>query len=808
MTSTSPSQFNIAEVNDAASDIHDINQSTVMIFANGYRKQEFAPLNGNQSTSPSKLIITGVSVPQIQCVDKPNVLPVTNNIGALALLESNDTVDNNIIGMQPVEGTELAQVQNSQQTIVITATDDPTLVACTEALTVVSSSANNPVNNEVIIMCNEPMNKRRKKAQPNLWKRNVVAYKKNSGLSYVTRTGKSVSGRTMKKGCTEKCRINCQKKFDETLRNDIFNQYWNKGDINLQRNFLAIHIRREFARHTQVKSKRLFNVEYVLPNSDGTFERVCKQFFLDTLCISSQMVKTVLSKRVSIETNNLNVNKKCHSRKLPESLRIGVREHIKRFPTIESHYCRKDSNKLYLPQGLSLSQMYKLYQEDCLQKQEPVAKQWLYNDIFNLEFNLGFFQPKKDQCDFCVKYDKSNSVEKEQLKEEFDRHLLRKSSSRDVKDNIKTEAQQNPEISAACFDLQQVLTTPHSMSSQLFYRRKLATYNLTVYDMALKEGFCYMWHEGVGKRGATNIASCIYRFINEKSCLGTKEFKFFSDNCGGQNKNKTIVAMYLHASRTFNVKITHYFLERGHTQNEGDSVHATIERASRNINIYSPQQWYTVVRTAKRQGKPYAVIEMEGRMMDFDILAPYYNISAAKDLEGNKVEWTKVHMLYFNCDQPHSFFFSNEYNQVPCEVRVAKYGKDIKTFETNIPQLSLQSTVTAAKKHDLLWMCQELIIAKDYHTFYENLTVTENESNAEINEAEVSTSTMPQSIPNVSPSQLIASTKRRRLPRNYEVNEGEASTSAALQCTPGVSPSQLIIASNTKRHRFIRKKTN
>ena len=72
-----------------------------------------------------------------------------------------------------------------------------------------------------------------------------------------------------------------------------------------------------------------------------------------------------------------------------------------------------------------------------------------------------------------------------------------------------------------------------------------------------------------------------------------KEFVCFTDNCGGQNKNKFIAAMYLHAVRTLSVeRICHIFLERGHTENEGDSVHATIERAARRANVYAPLQWY------------------------------------------------------------------------------------------------------------------------------------------------------------------------------------------------------------------------
>lgn len=46
-----------------------------------------------------------------------------------------------------------------------------------------------------------------------------------------------------------------------------------------------------------------------------------------------------------------------------------VKEHIDSFPRIESHYCRRDSQKQYLLPDLNISKMYRLYKHDfCVQK--------------------------------------------------------------------------------------------------------------------------------------------------------------------------------------------------------------------------------------------------------------------------------------------------------------------------------------------------------------------------------------------------------------------------------------------------------
>ena len=118
--------------------------------------------------------------------------------------------------------------------------------------------------------------------------------------------------------------------------------------------------------------------------------------------------------------------------------------------------------------------------------------------------------------------------------------MQNKTVSKRLKEQKKVRAQNDSKVNVACFDLQQVLTTPHTMSSQLYYRRKLATYNLTVFDVG-KNGRCYMCHKGIAKRGANQIATCVWRYIIDKvENEHCREFVLFSDNCGGQNKNKTI----------------------------------------------------------------------------------------------------------------------------------------------------------------------------------------------------------------------------------------------------------------------------
>lgn len=66
--------------------------------------------------------------------------------------------------------------------------------------------------------------------------------------------------------------------------------------------------------------------------------------------------------------------------------------------------------------------------------------------------------------------------------------------------------------------------------------------------------------------------------------------------------------MYLYAGQHLKIKsISHKFLIKGHTQNEGDSVHSVIEksvtRALKSGPVYVPAQFITLIQNAKKERK-------------------------------------------------------------------------------------------------------------------------------------------------------------------------------------------------------------
>lgn len=187
-------------------------------------------------------------------------------------------------------------------------------------------------------------------------------------------------------------------------------------------------------------------------------------------------------------------------------------------------------------------------------------------------------------------YQNASETEKTSKQKDYERHIKNKTLSRTNKED-KNKAKVESDFCAACFDLEQVLLTPHSFESSLYYKRRLSTYNFTIYDMGTTEGYCFVWNEAVSSRGACEIVTCVFNFIEKMTKKGKKKFVFYSDNCTAQNKNKYYLSMLWYCLKTFNLDyIKHKYLEKGHTQSENDSVHAAIEATVKHLSIYTTAQ--------------------------------------------------------------------------------------------------------------------------------------------------------------------------------------------------------------------------
>ena len=210
----------------------------------------------------------------------------------------------------------------------------------------------------------------------------------------------------------------------------------------------------------------------------------------------------------------------------------------------------------------------------------------------------------------------------------------------------------------------------------------------------------------------------VYR---SRSRLWDETNNFFSDNCGGKNRNRFVVAMYWNAVRKNNIQtITHKFLERGHTQNENDSVHSTVESAAKNVTIYTPEQWYSTVRMARRR-QPYDVKQMKGSdCFDFkDLSKCLTNFNT--DYDGEKVKWMEARLFQIRADDPNALYLKYAFDSGFVHVDLLRHSRRSTPNPDLVHLYTGPLSISAAKYKDLQILCTSGLIPSTCHHFYKSL---------------------------------------------------------------------------------------
>lgn len=339
--------------------------------------------------------------------------------------------------------------------------------------------------------------------------------------------------------------------------------------------------------------------------------------FLSTLCIGEWSVNNWMKQKElsNEEIKELDENKNTHIKKASVE-KIFLQDFLTRLPKLESHYCRKDSKKLYLePQWHTISDLYRFYTNECKENNNRPLSHTYFKEEFDKQ-NLSLFKPKKDQCDTCNEYQVGNiSQEDHQL------HIDRKTSAQEEKSKQKELAQNNSSKLIFTMDVQAVLTAPKLQISASYYKKKLIAHNFTFFNLATKKGDCYIWHEGSGNITANEFTTIILHQIEKYLTTETKEVILFSDGCGYQNRNAILSNSLSYFAQMKNINIYQYYLEKGHTQMECDSMHACIERKIQNRDIYVPGCYVQICRNAKLKD-PYDV-----EYLDYTFFKNYGNIN-------------------------------------------------------------------------------------------------------------------------------------------------------------------------------------
>ena len=278
---------------------------------------------------------------------------------------------------------------------------------------------------------------------------------------------------------------------------------------------------------------------------------------------------------------------------------------IENLRTVESHYSKtKMSGRRYLPYKTTLKYLWETYKKDMIAKHEPYVKFSTYKKIFKL-YNIGKKPPKVDVCNFCtisenkIKTFKNqhNVINWQNEQQKLDLHkrradrgytFLRSYKGPNVKRKRTAGENYRPNQAAICIDLAQARTIPQLNTSVAFYKRKLMAYNCGIHNLNTGTGHMFVWPENLAKRGSNEVASCLYKYIDNCINQKIKELVIFSDNCAGQNKNFNLVLACLRLIQQGRFKkVTHIFMTAGHSYMPCDRDFGVISRELKNEEIYT-----------------------------------------------------------------------------------------------------------------------------------------------------------------------------------------------------------------------------
>ena len=590
---------------------------------------------------------------------------------------------------------------------------------------------------------------KKRKSHPDNWKKSIYKRKVLGGKERQTKKG-TIKEKRLGSPCTESCKLKCSEKISVNQRNLIHTEFWNQNkNIDIKRQFVAamvqcIPVSRIRETNGKRSGRREFTRIYAFDVNKVRIT-VCQKFFLSTLNISETFVTTALRKKADGGLTTQDQRGRHESvNKIADFIKQGVREHINKFPLVESHYSRERSSKKYLGNDLNISRMYELYRSECMENNTPdenIAKSWLYSEIFNTEFNLCFKLPYNDTCDECdrlmlAKTQADGGVDgTPNIDNSLQQHLAEAGNRYALKREDKEKAVQSQgKIKMVTVDLQKCLPTPVLTNQQSFYKLKLWTYNYTISDSGGNTTTCLMWDESKSGRGANQMASGFFKWISTLSET-VSEIYVWSDNCPSQNRNMIMVVAYFWIMHNYpNIKIiNHKFLLRGHTHMEVDGDHSLIERERKKtpfLKIMTPWDWQQLARLCCRS-KPFNAINME--LVDFKDFKTLYNTGTSpftarkKTLQGSDFLLSRVVHLQIRSNDIGLLFFKTDFMENSFECVDLKRTSRRASFPTMLPLLHAEGNVISTKKYNHL---QSLLqwVPSEFQNFYKNLRHSDNAS--------------------------------------------------------------------------------
>lgn len=409
-----------------------------------------------------------------------------------------------------------------------------------------------------------------------------------------------------------RCRSRCFLKITEGDRKEIFDNFYaletkNEQDVHLQALIECSGISRKRPRVHQSNAKpKSQSYKYYVSSSSGKYS-VCKTAFVS--------IHGVTVDRVRRLANLLSLGKSPNDRRgknTPGNAKSGafvrqIEEHIRSFPVKNTHYGSR--NYHYLSEKLDIKKMHELFLTD--NPESSAVKYSFYRKIFKERFSLSFGRPQVDTCCTCeelsnkIKSKVLNDVAKRTAVAEKIVHQRRAKKFYIKMNSIQELCQTDPTVGAICVDYMQNLALPVIPVQDTFYLHQLTVNVFNIHDLKTRKTMFYVYHEGMGKKGPNEVCSFIMDFINRNIPPNIQHFHIFSDGCGGQNKNHSVIRMCLGLADLGRFQsVNQYFPIRGHSYMPCDRDFAMVKKKmNKNDRVFLLKDYASLIVSSSAKKK-------------------------------------------------------------------------------------------------------------------------------------------------------------------------------------------------------------
>ncbi|CAG9790063.1 unnamed protein product [Diatraea saccharalis] len=196
-------------------------------------------------------------------------------------------------------------------------------------------------------------------------KRKEAKTLREKGKEYMKKDGGIVNARLLKPNpCIGKsCGNNCSN-VSEEKRINIFDYFWGLSSQRKKDWLIGMTAKSDIKRKRSKDSAVRHNTYYYYINDGEGRRKVCKKFLVDTLGVSPKYVSYTLANASYGLSKEEGRGKTIPKNKTPPLVKESAINFIKSLPALPSHYCRKDSTRLYLPTELkNIKNLYRIYKE-------------------------------------------------------------------------------------------------------------------------------------------------------------------------------------------------------------------------------------------------------------------------------------------------------------------------------------------------------------------------------------------------------------------------------------------------------------